>query len=348
MPGSLLSGFSGLVANLASIRHPAITVARLWEYVSSISPNSTAMSWDDSNATVVWDVPYAYVQDAISRILGYAYCNKGTNAQNPTYIYHVNPVRHPVLTWMHAAKIESITGLGPRGKVATFNPFGVPGIPPYTESYELYRITAQFHNPPYDVLEDNQTNDTTYEAGRYFYQEGLEASANFITLEGGQAIFAAGQGAMSNRPFTAPGRAVAETQHVFKFRWTRVPIEYVEQATGSSTYGHPFKFRQCLQKVNSETFLGFAPYTLLFEPYEYVRKRMPIATVQGGYKWWADILMSLRYFEPKLGSGATSAGHRTAPNQDGLYFHVKRSNGNELYEAVDFAKLFAPPEIALA
>ncbi len=340
------------------IQEPQITIEELLGYMSGTSPEAGAISWDDSNVTIPFDVPGDKLYDTCTLLLGYCFIGNITSTlRTPgtipsyswSYLNRRNPMRHPKFTWMHCTKIESILGLGARGRQDVINPTSLPTLPAFTSKYELYRVTAQFSSPQYDVIEDVDMKPRGQENQRFFWRSGKETTASFITIEGQSLQFVEGPPAAGTTAgrFVGAGRAMPETTQLIKYTWTKVAADYVED----STTGMPTKLDQALQCVNSEPFLGCPAYTLLMDPYSYERKRMPISDSTAAPEWWVEVVFNFRYFNPpKKWAGSTdpkAVGWFLAPSSaDGLYYHVKRTGPplTELFAQCDFNKLTTPKE----
>ena len=364
-------------------------INHLLEKVDTYSTSDMAASWDDSYAKLVFVVTYDFVltlttpqsdglSTIISAILGGAYL--GGSQQ----LIRWNQMRHPRYRWLAARKIESVVGLSARGNVAVPQQPNVSGVQNLTAKYNAWRITVIFDNPLYNLVDDIDprlttnysslappaTNGLGFQRGsnewlRNFYLESVDETTNFITIEGGSARFL--DPALlanprlkdfNNSSFQSPGRSVAEVKQLYKFTWTYIPENYCAtgQAIPAARIRTPI-FGRYLNYVNSQTFLGFPPFTLLFEPFGYIRKRMPISTTNDQPLFWVELTLCLRYFNPPTqqstatisinGVDVPVGGHLTAPlSYNNGYYQIVRFDTNTnsyagpIYKYCNFYQIF--------
>lgn len=112
-----------------------------------------------------------------------------------------------------------------------------------------------------------------------------------LTVDQGTMVF--DEGPISGRTFTSPGYAQPETQQLYTLIWSHVPEEYV-----CNSQGDLVRLDAALQCVNSTTFLGRRPGTLLMEPYKVERRRIPLSYTDGFPRYWLRIEINLKYFDP--------------------------------------------------
>ena len=141
--------------------------------------------------------------------------------------------------------------------------------------------------------------------------------------------------------------AVKEMKLNIFLEWLHVPEEFIFD----ENY-HAVKFEEAVGCVNSETFMGYAPETLLLEDYELEIANQPLATDDWQAYPTRHVKMPFVYFEPPQGGGggAQGAGHNIFPyrheNLDGnkVPYYLATldgiNSGARRYYAYDFNKLF--------
>lgn len=324
----------------------------LWERVASESPANGAVSWADANETVVFDVDFAFDYDATMTILGYAY----TDFSDDNYgrLRRQNPLRHPRKPWLCASGINT-TYYGPRGKQLSNPETLYPTQPEYTSEYKIARMSVMFKPLAFDLLEDSQvTADTEWNRNVEYMGS---PSAEFITREGGanwQFVTDPVAGvSLPTIPF-----AISESKVTYEWTWHYIPEDFVCSIRGEP----PDKWSQALNQVNNATAFGIYPrWTMLQQPFSYVRRPMVGMSQNGVQLFYLDIKSHWLYFNPSLTSAADTTagyfGHNLAPaGADGWNYHfftgplnvsplaiqsrVGRSDGRKRYEEYDFSKLF--------
>jgi hypothetical protein len=281
--------------------------------------------------------------------------------QSQQICFRYLPCQHPIKPSLVCTRLEW-KGVAPRGKQRALfvQPMGYTQ-PYYTSLYAKIRCTATFTAVKYELKPNlinpnavqpinlNVTNGS--ELYRFTYINGNN-SVNFITLDQGTMVYLQGpppgpQGqTIVGKPINAPGYHQAEIMQDLVVQWTNVPESYV-----CNTNVIPVRLLNSLGKVNSAPFLGRAPGTLLMDPFEYERRRMPLPDKFGVSGFWADIKLHLKYFNPQYGplpKGQTplAYGHQTAPAPAGTafgYYAIQnQGNGAQRYQSYDFNQFFTP------
>ena len=340
-----------------------IDLSELAEYVEDTYPGGGPASWMDASETIVYQVPWSKMYDAIITCLGWSWIEKRTLStgqgapaavadEGRWFCRRILPLSHPWKPNLICTNISNWQGIGPRGKqdalfAARMDGAGLPCPPSYSK-YEYFRFTANFTQVKYELYSDEKMGFGVSPVGgqagneylRFTWQEA-KPSANMITLDQGTMQYA--EGPSFGTTFTSPGYAQAEVQQAIQLRWTNVPLKYV-----CGVSGRPERLLYSLQKVNSTLFMGCKPGTLLMEPYEFEYYRMPLPDKNGNFLFWCDITLNMTYFDPPYGDlepgeTRTKYGHLTAPRSPNQYYWIVNTiDGSDRYESYDFNLLFYP------
>lgn len=279
------------------------------------------------------------------------------NVEKRKFLKRLLPAAHPVFPYMICTRIDSWQGVGPRGKASSLTTMPLStilkNVPRYTSIYNTLRLTATYTMPKYKLAVDSKYGN---EIVRYFWRE-QSPSANFITLDKGTMVFA--EGGLGGVPPTVPGYSQPEVMQNFSYYWSHIPEDYINTETTYTAnaevitdIGLPIRFVQALQCVNQLNFLGFKPGTLLMEPYEYERFRMPLEFTDSIPRFWVRLKINMKYFNPKYIANGNDPrvkfGHLTAPHgMNGYaYFQVKSALPGQpavdRFASYDFNSLFFP------
>jgi hypothetical protein len=326
----------------------------LAEKVDDISPETASFSWEDSDARMVYnDIPGNHLIDALMLVEGY--CWTELDVLGNTVMRRKNAMVHPKYPWMRANKVESVEGYGGISeKVDTLGSYTMDptDTPSATNQWDKYRITVSFNTPEYSIITDNELDllDAGNELLRYCYNSGNETATSAIAIQGGQVKFAAGQTVGANTELNAPSHNIFEAIQTIKLTWTKISEDYIQAVNPGDPLGGGFyKLSNALGCVNSTTFLGRRPGTLLMDPFAYRRKRMPVRTTDGTVPFWSEVEFTLRFFDPTPAPTCTANkfGWLLAPNAAGGYFYVTipavgAAPARDLYNSFDFNTLFTP------
>jgi len=290
---------------------PRLTPNDLAEFVEEMSPATGSLSWEEGAEQITYIIPYqdpryanffpGLLYHIRMLLLGYSWTE--TKAVSPgstpnggglqQVLRRQLPMAHPQFPWMVCTRVDSWQGVGPRGKM--FSTFTLPTGPTttyQTSKYAKLKVVASFTQPKYELL--NDVEGVYNENRRYTWREN-SASANFIVIDQGSMVFTKGPSA--GNPFVAPGYAQAEVMETISIYWTRVPTDYV-----LNNNGDPIRWLNALQKVNSQTFLGYPAGTLLMDSYEYTYYRSPMIWTDAQTRFWCELKANFKYFDPPYGS----------------------------------------------
>ncbi len=278
-----------------------------------------AFSLESGDATSVYLVPWDKQRDFIFKFLGFSYADN----KSPWRLHRINPVYHPRFPWLTASTV-SFSAIGPLKNDDNTGTY-VQGVYPSlagcikVAQYEWVIATVRFVDRPWTFLDDAQVlsagSGTAY-AGEPYRNTYFtpSPSVEIISAEGLNNIL------WANNQFspTSPGNIIPApfgtlmSKTLLSFRWMWVPNEYVS-GPNSLTFT-PKWIDSCVGKVNSDTFLGYAPGTLLLQAPTYERFRFPVPTIDGvyGYFGW-NIGLNFQFFDPPRGSqdGTLTSGAGT-------------------------------------
>jgi hypothetical protein len=280
-------------------------------------------SWGDDTSQVVefititggeqfWD----NVRTAIKTIMG-------TNAVgNGAKLNRVPPMRHPVFTWMTAARINSIKGVGRIGQDKN------SGLGVYYRAVLAVTFVAQRYR-----VATNQT--TTAEDNRWVIKES-QSSTFFVSLQGVVYTFPVVVPAPTGEIFNGVmGKRISE--NLYTWTWVSVPINGVMDSSG-----RPTNIAAVAGRVNSATWNGFAAQTLLMDSPRIRFKVAPVSPTDMGLAGSdPPILCDVTYcFREALPPRTTQ---NDFPKRNGSYAVPTDGQGNRVYEAVAFASyVFVP------
>jgi hypothetical protein len=264
---------------------------------------SEALSLESGEATMVINVPWLKARSFVQFALGWSYADDP--AGGSYRLRRENPQPHPRFAWLTASTVSfnarapvGVAGVGTR----------VPGV--FVGSlpvgkYDHVYATVRFTDKPWFFLPDDQAQAPATELRRNVYLDPVP-SIEIISAEGLNNIaFANGPhaGAAVPAPF---GTLMSKCTYTLNWMW--VPHEYL---SGADPYVfRPARLEACTGRVNSDTFLGFPPMTLLMQAPRYVRFKFPILTTAGvasGYFGW-NVQIPLQYFEPPRGTSSSTLG----------------------------------------
>jgi hypothetical protein len=255
------------------------------------------------------------------------------------------PIRDPQKPWLVATRASDITPYGAMlGQVET--PFG-----PYAE-YEYSHVTILFEAVDYDVIDD-PTLWAVFggDESRRFTNAHWEYGGEFLTRQVGCFKFAegdAGAAAGGNNTFPQP-KGMYEAHARFVIRWFQLPETGIMNAAkllnmnilnGKGSINH---FDWPVPEAQG----GFAAGTLLCEDIKVTPSMAPVEPALLGLSGWSpprvyDLDFVIDWFDPPLGTGATTRGHNAFPwAKDNRYYLAKSADGsNPLYDTYDFSQMF--------
>jgi len=326
--------------------------------------------------TIICD--FAKYKSAIKFILGYSWVDENF------YLRRFTPQFHPVFPWLYARAITNIefakftvetNDEGDGLQIARSTLHWTNAVP--FAVYDFAKITIEFCEVRYDVLTDNETelqsNPTFgYQEWTRYVERIPQSYVDLAHIDGGQlAAFAPTVGSPINgSPFiSAPYILARQEKSAWKLIWREVPEEFLYDGNGFSQ-----KLAGIQKRVNSVTFMGRAPGTLLCESAIGEKNPAPVATdQQEGLSFTYDVTLEMKEFDPQpgdpnvkatviaagTGSDGTplygpAAGWNLLPgvrggtnpggNQAWAYYYYTANGtatGKPQFEAVDFFKIFS-------
>lgn len=192
------------------------------------------------------------------------------------------PAQHPQLTYLFASSIGGIEGVGPLGRdqyaCATF---------------KLWRLRLVYETPPYLIVPDSSV---TYEWERYTVIE-INPATEFMRRFGGAWKWVAGVPDVGSRPvFEKNYTNFKITRTKIIMTWFQVPdtglfVGGFENSTASPN------IENAVGTVNSTTFMGRLPGTMLLEGWKPIPRTMPEIGVSNFPRSW-DVQLTWTYFQP--------------------------------------------------
>lgn len=296
---------------------------------------------EGGQASIAVKVPWAKARQFVRFVLGWSYLNDFDGTVASYTLIRENPQQHPRMPWLYASSV-SLSGLGPVGTpgVGTKESgvYGSASLP--NAKYDTIVATVQFRDYPWAFKGNSPSYNAILEAQRNVFISATP-SVEVISAEGLNNIkFANGPIAGSAAP--APfGTLMSKTTYTLNWMW--VPHEYI--STTAYPILTPSKILGCVGKVNNDTFLGFAPGTLLAQAPVFEPMRFPIGCIDstlGFYGW--NVRLPIQFFDPPRGvEDANYRGHLCIPyRKDLLWYGAIRENGtSRLYSTTVFENIFA-------
>jgi hypothetical protein len=341
MPGGVITSFDPVETQDEFLFEDQFTSA---DWLESILESRTdSISRDRSRSVVTIICAFAKYKSAVTYILGYSYVDSSL------FLRRLTPVFHPQWSWLYARAVVGVKFLGPVGK-AKQNFDGSL----YYSTYQYAEIQVEFCEVRYPIYEDDEV---TYEYERYTEQVPA-ACAELVQIDGGQLIaYAPSVTFVDQKNYIAAPHVIArQEKNAFDLIWREVPEAFLfDQDETSSTYGKAVKIAAIQKRVNSETFFGWRPGTLLCEEATMSISPSPVATdVTVGLRFMYDVTFKMKGFDPEPGDPAVEKygwnllpGPRNTSGASGdrlfayfYYTHDGTLDGKPLFESYDFASVF--------
>lgn len=293
---------------------------------SAIDPSGLAFQYDDwqervalwkpggedvfsvesSQATLTGIIPWDVRASFVRSVLPYAYVNGFSLVREPALV-------HPWYDFLTAYSV-TLKPFGPTtkdffdgaGKVIKF-PAGNPELQFDTTMYQKCEATISFKQQPYIYFEDDLIDNKNYsEADRYTWDVSREGTLDTLSMEGITMKFAEGPAGIAGT--TLPGiQSLKKFQETISLKWMFVPAEYIFGTPVGAQSLNPAQINRCIGKVNADTFLGYPPGTLLFQPPTYERFSWPDRSSggPGSSLYGFHITFSFAHFDPTKGVPAS-------------------------------------------
>jgi hypothetical protein len=250
------------------------------------------------------------------------------------------PIAHRQFPWLYAVSIDSVQGIKFIGKSKA-----------NMAKYERARLTIGFTTLPFSVLNDGMLALVAAgdESQRYVTKL-TKPTVDYISVERGMFRFAEGP---ANNPAYKQfqlGTGRLTTKVDLEWIWHEVPDDCLFSATGLAS-----NILDCVGTVNQNAIWGYPAGTLLCLPPTFTPVTLPVAPNLMGYPGFTpprawNVSLMFKYWDPPLGAGATTRGHRTAMYVNDMLFYAIKSVllnqaegaplGNYLFEATDFSNIF--------
>ena len=267
-----------------------------------------------ADATIVVNIPVAKAQSATNWVLGYSFADDAS----PWELHRVPGPGHP--RWGPQMRPDAVAFdfAAPQGNpdednnAYTTSAFGGAGVDRHA-NYTHCVMTVKFGLRNYLLYEDDDPEWSGLESDRYVTAYDVQAQVEMISADNTAYIKFVETNA-SGPPNVTPGDAnqssfqgaVGErlTQTIYKLKWWEVPKFYICDADGI-----PAKLEAAVGKVNSDTFRGHAPGTLLMMPPEMELLQFPYYSEDGRAEYY-NVGLSMLKFDPTPGATSPLArGH---------------------------------------
>ncbi len=311
----------------------------IWEWVSGITEAPEEDTFTASDATAYasgWLKDRTYLTDVLAYFVGFSYVDQS----DPLLLLNRNlPAWHPRWPWLYVSRVQ-VKGTKSQGQDEDAN--GGEGLP--LPLYDRYRFRIYADGLPYEVLSDDDVDFYgTGEWGRFLTIDSEDASELFIQ-EGGnyKYVNTTGVGPKNGTPLIGAGL------RVYAERTNLIVVSYqVAHDLILNEFGIPRKFKIAKAKVNSTTFLGEAPGTMILKSWKIKKTPQPVATqAQNTLLYGLNITMTFGFTDPPRADPAeTHRGWLLAPGFDAAHnagwYYVETDDAfhKPLYDGVDFNQL---------
>lgn len=296
--------------DLNSVYLHQFTKAEWLEVIGDEQPGGGAsLSLETGEATIAVEIDWDRQLQFARFALGWSYADKPNTGGSAASLRlrRENPWPHPLFPWLTAATV-SFTSISPRGTAGVGTKVeGLYSAGLDVAQYRRVIATVRFADRPWFFLADSYATTPAREAQRNTYFDPVP-SVEVISAEGLNNIkFANGpaRGTAIPAPFGTLMSKVTKT-----LNWMWVPHEYI---SGEDVLEFtPTKINSVVGRVNSDTFLGNPPGTLLLQAPIFNRFRYPIqsADIIDGYFGW-NIKFPMQFFDPERGGDTGELTTRT-------------------------------------
>ncbi len=346
----------GQINNVPIIEYPSnpeqlFRDKTIWEWESGVteSPEEDTFTAEDSTAYAQgWLKDGTYLTDLLAYFIGYSYVD-----QNDPFL-QLNrklPAFHPRWPWLYVSRVQ-IKGVKMQGQDEEAN--GGVGLP--LPLYDRYRFRVYADGLPYAIRSDEDIDtDGSGEWGRYLFIDSEDTSELFVQ-EGGAYRYINSLnplappnpgtfiGPQTGTPILAAGMRVYAQRTLLVVTSYQVAHDLVLDA-----WGVPRKFMIAKNKVNSATFLGRPPETMLLKNWSIKKTPQPVATQdRGTLSYGLRITMKFNYTNPPPFDATIHRGWNLAPgfnvNSFAGWLYVEQPAmgaipAKALYDSVDFNEL---------
>ncbi len=259
------------------------------------------------------------------------------------------PFAHPVYQTLWCGGVASVTPMFWKEKTEG------DWSGPYN-SYQIARLALSFEAKPYTILSDSDLAEKFPPGGdgivqewqRYCVIDPALPTVRVLSRAGASMRFS--EGDASGKDLTGSVN-IREISADIKIRWLQLPWNWA-----LDNRNLPAKALAAGNKVNSDAFMNYAAGTLLLKSARAVPVEAPFL-IPGVHLWepqrYVDLELVMEFFDPPLGTGATTRGHNTAPWYgdpdttvgDGRYYAVESAtgavgSGDPPYGSAAYANIF--------
>ena len=301
------------------------------ELAGAVKPGGPdVFSWERSEATLVGFIPAAKVQSAKRYLMGYSWKDGYT-------LRRQNPVRHPREPQLRCVgvSVQYRDVQANPDNAPTYEPYELPADLgselPYYVRYASAEVTMHFRPLPYPIRDDDDPawDGTEFTRNCEIFHSSdprlevlmSDSTAFFKFVEtgsGGPGNVTPGD--VNQQAFNAPiGEYLSKADLVVA--WFGVDFDFLTSS------GFATRLFGSMGKLNSDTFLNFAPETLLCNAPKINKYQWPYWNPSvGSYDphFGANVFLSFSYFDPPRAAGA---GGGSAPTPRGWNLFPWRSGG---------------------
>lgn len=318
------------------------------ELIAAVDPSGEDVhSVGAGESTLIGKIPANKARSALNFFVGYSYSATLSVPEGGVTLYRVNPVRHPVWTWMRCTS-ATFHRRHPLSNPATGVPSNAPNVPnpegdslTKTGNYLTAYVRLHFAPVPWDVVDDADMGGANESTRNTVVWDQSEPNLETISANTGTLHFV--EGAPSGKTF--PGDVLAYlTKTGLVMRWLNVSEEFTHDG------GYPVKILERVGTTNIDDFFGFPRGTLLMLPPRVKRYQQPVRTVDGSALMANDWELVFQHFDPEPGVGYGNSiyrGHQLLPwayggSQTGGpgWFSVEREDDSLYLPESKFDKIF--------
>lgn len=306
-----------------------------WEWITDdIAPEEDTFSESGGSAFAAgWLKKHELLFHALSYFIGFSQLNGASTTRVTRHL----PAAHPRWPFMRCTQV-SVKGHEFAGQETPLRGHLAPDRGLRNPVYTRYRFDCAFEAPQMDMRADSESAS---EWDRFITVDAQDMG-EVITVDGGQYKYYNAPGmAFSNQPAVIQGpalRAYAQRQGLLVTSYG-LPANFILDENSIASH-----FLAAKGKVNSATFLGKAPGTMLLLDYKITKRAHPIATRNiDELSFGVKVEMQFGFTDPPRGEPTeTLRGWQLVPGIRGFHqawYGVKTDAGDTLYDTYDMHKL---------
>ncbi len=316
----------------------------LWQYTGS-GYVPVSISLQSSTASAQYDIEAKDPLNCVmfeQYILGWSY-KKEIGADSPPLLKRVLPAFCPVRPYMYASCIAGAEGIANTGKATNSAA---------SAAWKLMRYTVQFETPPYPVKPDNAV---TSELQRFVGITDITPSTETFKYRPGAFKWPSNAPGVANTSFN-DGVSFNVCKQQYTITWVNLPDDGLWTKGGFWKGGSSPNIEDGIGKLNTTTFMGKPPGTMLLESWKPIMRAMPNINLADAwaknrldYRPGWDAQFNFCYFDPPhsatLVGTSQVGGHNLTPHPtNGIWYRPylvgQVANTQYRYEDYDMNLLF--------